>query len=230
VEISVQGQQRQRIGGMFLYSREFDCLTLVQRLAIKLFSVVPSEMCDERTASKLTAMSTAKRNNLGADNLVRCTQLNQYWRYGFGSSEVQQHCQKVRLELPTPNRKPSDPIVAGIPTLQDLLNADSIDEQPIDEEALFNHPDPYGIKDYEAMEDDEDETDYAPPPLVIRCANLPTFEITAYIDLNAPKLVQRFAPGQGKPQQPVTEPTKKPVKPPNGKWSAADTEWDAADW
>ncbi|KAJ6616912.1 hypothetical protein B0H10DRAFT_1948775 [Mycena sp. CBHHK59/15] len=71
---------------------------LLARLGIKLFSVVPSEMCNERTASKLTAMSTAKRNKLGPENLVRCAQLNQYWRYGFGSSEVQRHCQKVRLE------------------------------------------------------------------------------------------------------------------------------------
>ncbi|KAJ7884893.1 hypothetical protein B0H13DRAFT_2343457 [Mycena leptocephala] len=104
---------------------------VLARLAIRLFSAVPSEMCDERTASKLTAMSTAKRSNLGPENLIRCAQLNQYWRYRFGSSEVQQHCQKVRLELPTTNRKPSDPIVAGIPTLQDLLNADSNSDRSI---------------------------------------------------------------------------------------------------
>jgi hypothetical protein len=59
------------------------------------------------------------------------------------------------LELPTTNRKPSDPIVAGIPTLQDLLNADSNSDRPIDEGALFNPADPYGIKDYEEMEEGE---------------------------------------------------------------------------
>ncbi|KAJ7927093.1 hypothetical protein B0H13DRAFT_2312870 [Mycena leptocephala] len=113
---------------------------MLARLAIKLFSVVPSEMCDERTASKLTAMSTAVRNNLGPENLVRCAQLNQYWRYGFGSPEVKRHCQKVRLELPTPNRKPSDPIVSGIPTLQDLLNADTTADQSVDEESRCIKP------------------------------------------------------------------------------------------
>ncbi|KAJ6575687.1 hypothetical protein DFH09DRAFT_1361827 [Mycena vulgaris] len=203
---------------------------VLARLGIKLFSVVPSEMCDERTASKLTAMSTAKRNNLGAENLVRCAQLNQYWRYGFGSSEVQRHCQKVRLELPTPNRKPSDPIVSGIPTLRDLLNADTVDQHPIDEEALFNHPDPYGIKDFEAMEEGEDETDTAPPPLVIRRANIPSLEIETYIDLNTPKLALRFAPDQGKPQPPVPAAAEKPVRAPNAKWSMEDTEWDATAW
>ncbi|KAJ6587752.1 hypothetical protein B0H10DRAFT_1961344 [Mycena sp. CBHHK59/15] len=199
------------------------------RLGIKVFSVVPSETPDERTASRLTAMSTAKRNNLGGENLVRLAQLNQYWRYGFGSPDIQRHCQKVRLELPTPNRKASDPVVVGIPTLQDLLNADSVDDQSIDEEALFNHPDPYGIKDLEAMEEGEDETDTTPPPLVIRRANLPTLEIEAYIDLKAPKLTQRFAPNQGKPEQ-TSQPTTKPAKEPSTKWTAADAEWDASDW
>ncbi|KAJ6582800.1 hypothetical protein B0H10DRAFT_1962377 [Mycena sp. CBHHK59/15] len=171
-------------------------------LAIKLFSVVPSEMCDECMASKLTAY--------------------------FGSSEVQQHCQKVWLGLPSSNCKPSDPIVAGIPTLRDLLNADS--EQPINEETLFNHPDPYGVKDYEAMEEGEDDTDSAVPPLIIRCANLPVLEIETYIDLKAPKLTQCFAPDQAKPQQPVAQPIKKPTKSLTGNWTAEDTDWDAADW
>ncbi|KAJ6534599.1 hypothetical protein DFH09DRAFT_1369723 [Mycena vulgaris] len=134
---------------------------------------------------------------------------------------------KVRLELPTPNRKPSDPIVSGIPTLRDLLNADTVDQHPIDEEALFNHPDPYGIKDFEAMEEGEDETDTAPPPLVIRRANIPSLEIETYIDLNTPKLALRFAPDQGKPQPPVPAAAEKPVRAPNAKWSMEDTEWDA---
>ncbi|KAJ6631296.1 hypothetical protein B0H10DRAFT_2183260 [Mycena sp. CBHHK59/15] len=199
-------------------------------LGIKLFSVVPSEMCDEQTASKLTAMNTAKRNNLGPENLVCCAQLNQYWRYGFGSSEVQRHCQKVWLELPTPNCKLSNPIVASIPTLQDILNADTVDQHPIDEEALFNHPDPYGIKDFEVMEEGEDDTDTAPPPLVICRANLPTLEIETYIDLNSTKLAQCFAPDQGKPQQPVPAALTKPVKDSSTKWMAEDAEWDAGAW
>ncbi|KAJ7343922.1 hypothetical protein DFH08DRAFT_1009112 [Mycena albidolilacea] len=201
-------------------------LLYAARLGIKLFSVVPSEMCDERTASKLTAMSTAKRNNLGPENLIRCAQLNQYWRYGFGSSEVKQHCQKVRLELPMANRKPSDPVVSGIPTLQDLLNADS-EQVAIDEDALFNHPDPYGMKDLEAMEEGEDDTDTAAAPLVIRYANFPTLEIEAYIDLKAPKLTQRFAATQGMPEELTARPAKLPAKPSTGSWTTKDAEWDA---
>ncbi|KAJ7237766.1 hypothetical protein C8J57DRAFT_1566652 [Mycena rebaudengoi] len=110
------------------------------------------------------------------------------------TAEVKQHCQKVRLELPTSNRKPSDPIVAGIPTLHDLLNPDTVDDEPIDEEALFNNPDPYGIKDCEAEEDEEEESDIAAPSLVFRRADVLTLEIEAYIDLSCLKLTQRFAP------------------------------------
>jgi len=121
-------------------------------------------------------------------------------------------------------------VVTGIPTLRDLLNADSVDSQPIDEEALFNHPDPYGMKDLEAMEEGEDETDTAPPPLVTRCANLPTLEIEAYIDLKASKLKQRFAPDQGKPAQSTSQPATKPANPSNAEWTATDADWDASDW
>ncbi|KAJ6583314.1 hypothetical protein B0H10DRAFT_2234855 [Mycena sp. CBHHK59/15] len=96
-------------------------------------------MCDERTASKLTAPDTARRNNLGAENLVRY------------------------------------PIVASIPTLRDLLNPDMTNNEPVDEEALFNAADPYGIEDLEAMEEGEDETDTSPPPLVIRRADVLNF-------------------------------------------------------
>ncbi|KAJ7315746.1 hypothetical protein DFH08DRAFT_820322 [Mycena albidolilacea] len=48
----------------------------------------------------------------------------------------------------TANCKPSNPVVAGIPMPQDLLNVDSQHE-----DALFNHPDPYGMEDLEVMEE-----------------------------------------------------------------------------
>ncbi|KAJ7251942.1 hypothetical protein C8J57DRAFT_1520263 [Mycena rebaudengoi] len=199
-----------RLGWWKSFSKDSNAYILAL-LGIKLFSVVPSEMCDERTASKLTATDTAKRNNLGPENLIRCAQLNQYWR--FASS----------FRSPTTNRPiPSSP---GF-----LLNADSLDERSIDEEALFNHTDPYGIKDYEDMEEGEDETDSAPPPLVIRQANMPTLEIETYIDLNAPKLVLRFAPDQGKlaPEEPLVPTAKKTTS--GAKWTEADASWDADSW
>ncbi|KAJ7732371.1 hypothetical protein DFH07DRAFT_780975 [Mycena maculata] len=89
---------------------------------------------------------------------------------------------------------------------------------PIDEEALFNHPDPYGIKDYEVMQEGENDSDTA------------SLSLVAYIDLMASKLTQHFALDQEKPQQPVAEATKNPVKDPKAKWAETDAEWDAEQW
>ncbi|KAJ7940085.1 hypothetical protein B0H13DRAFT_1850278 [Mycena leptocephala] len=136
---------------------------------------------------------------------LSATQLNQYWRYGFGTPEVQRHCQKVRLELPTPTDSQTNRPHRRRSPLQPTL------------------------KDYEAIEEGKDDTDIAPPPLVIRRGNLPVLEIETYIDLNAPKLAQCFAPDQGKPQDPVVQPAKKPAKDPKTKWATEDTELDAAD-
>ncbi|KAJ7466198.1 hypothetical protein B0H11DRAFT_1921935 [Mycena galericulata] len=98
------------------------------------------------------------------------------------------------------------------------------------EEALFNNPDPYGMKELEAMEEGEDDTDTAPPPLVNRRANLPTLEVEAYIDLKAPKLKERFAPDQGKSGQPTSQPALQPPKQSSSKWTEEDAEWDPTDW
>ncbi|KAJ7208916.1 hypothetical protein GGX14DRAFT_566614 [Mycena pura] len=168
--------------------------------------------------------TNALHPNLGPENLVRCAQLNQYWRYGFGRSEVKQHCQKVRLKLPTSDRKPSDPIVRGVPTLQDILNADSTLDSSINEDSLFNLLDPYGIKDLEAMEEGEDDIDTAAPPLVIRRAGLPTMDIEAYVDLNAPALAARFTPDQGNSMPAESLPTAAKRTGMMTKWTDEDTE------
>ncbi|KAJ6619097.1 hypothetical protein B0H10DRAFT_2217167 [Mycena sp. CBHHK59/15] len=80
------------------------------------------------------------------------------------------------------------------------------------------------------MEAGEDDTDTAPPPLVVRRADLLSLEIETYIDLSAAKLKERFAPDQGKPQPEVPEAPKKPAGQSSSKWTATDTEWDAAAW
>ncbi|KAK7050691.1 hypothetical protein R3P38DRAFT_3608694 [Favolaschia claudopus] len=119
----------------------------------------------------------------------------------------------------------------GRRSLRDLLNAESTSDSPadIDEDKLFNPPDPYGIKDYEAMQEDEEDSDFTPPPLVCRKANFPVFDIETYIDLKAPKLTARFAEDQEKPKTDVAAP-KKAAKAPATQWSVDDAEWDADNW
>ena len=62
-----------------------------QILAIKLFSVSPSEMCDERTASRLSIFNSARRNGLSAENMVHMAQLQDHWTYGLEAS-ASTHC------------------------------------------------------------------------------------------------------------------------------------------
>ncbi|KAK7015968.1 hypothetical protein R3P38DRAFT_2543209 [Favolaschia claudopus] len=180
-------------------------------------------MCDECTVSKLSAMSTAKRNYLSAENLVRCAQLNQYWRYGYGRQDVRNHTQ-VRLELPVSNRKPTNPKRARIPTLADLLNTGPPPDasEPIDLETVFNlrAADPAEV---EEMADGEDDEDFAAPVLVERTANVPTLDIETYIGINAPKLLKRFAPKQMDIREalsPQKEKRKAAWKPENSTWEA----------
>jgi hypothetical protein len=59
---------------------------LSYKLGIKLFSVSASEMCDERTASMIAACSTAKRNGLAADYIIKMGILEKYWKYDLNTS------------------------------------------------------------------------------------------------------------------------------------------------
>ncbi|KAJ6628622.1 hypothetical protein B0H10DRAFT_2209524 [Mycena sp. CBHHK59/15] len=51
-----------------------------------------------------------------------------------------------------------------------------------------------------------------------------------HLHLFAAKLKERSAPDQGKPQPEVPEAPKKPAGQSSSKWTATDTEWDAAAW
>ena len=79
-------------------------LSAAQILGIKLFSVSPSEMCDERGASKLSAFNSAKRNGLSAENLIHMTQLHDHWTCGL---ESPMYTHTAPLHLPKPKNYPS---------------------------------------------------------------------------------------------------------------------------
>ena len=50
-----------------------------------MFSVSPSEMCDEHTASRLSTFNSTKCNDLSTENLVNMAQLHDHWAYGLKS-------------------------------------------------------------------------------------------------------------------------------------------------
>lgn len=58
-----------------------------QILAIKLYSVLPNSMPDERTASLFTRLNSPVRNKMSLKSMVAQAQINQYYH----TSKVKQH-------------------------------------------------------------------------------------------------------------------------------------------
>ncbi|KAJ7580733.1 hypothetical protein C8J56DRAFT_960734 [Mycena floridula] len=136
-------------------------------------------MCDERTASRTSAMSTAKRNGLTGSHIIEMAQLQDHWTNGLDTPEYKH---SAHLNLP----KQDTPAVVELstPTLADLLNP-VID----DEELLFNHPDPYNIA---GMGDEDDNEDDDSPPVIIRRVGGTRLDIELYVDLTNKKLQNRY--------------------------------------
>jgi len=155
----------------------------MQLIGIKLFSVSPSEMCDERTASRLSTFNTAKRNGLSPENLVQMAQLRDHWIYGLDKPS---HTHTAALQLPKTHIPPSS-ICLPTPTLQDLLNPASAGEDS--EEPLFICDDPYSAA---ALEDDnDDESD--DEPIITQGSQVERLKIDKLVDLANSKLLAHFA-------------------------------------
>ncbi|KAF7327065.1 hypothetical protein MKEN_00281800 [Mycena kentingensis (nom. inval.)] len=131
--------------------------TVIAPLGIKVNSVSPSEMCDERTASRMTAMNTAKRNKLTGQHIIQMAQLQQHWTYGL---EAPKTTHTARLALPDALPTTGKPTYLPTPRLDDLLNpatdADMATDAARFEESLFNAPDPYHL---ESLSDDDEDDD-----------------------------------------------------------------------
>ncbi|KAH7879238.1 uncharacterized protein C8R40DRAFT_1085678 [Lentinula edodes] len=191
----------------------------VSKLGIKLFSVSPSEMCDERGASKLSGLDTAKRNGLTGQNLIWMAQLQQYWRYGFSDPK---YTHTARLDLDQPSTSSSIQLPA--PTLNDLLNPAGPE---IDEENLsFNISDPYGATALEdgENEDDEEMDDTGVIPIITR-ASIDRLKIESLVNLSCGKLLERYDPPSQMKNVPKEKPSNTQSQQASKKWSAKDSEW-----
>ena len=152
----------------------------VQIIAVKLFSVSPSEMCDKHTASKMSSYSTAKWNGLSGANIICMAQLQQYWTDGIGGT-TSKYTHKAHLTLPKLQTQASS-ITLPAPSLQDLLNPDQASKDSTVE------TDPYGA---EFLKDDEDNT-VDNTPVITRSSGLECLEIDTIINLAEPKLIARL--------------------------------------
>jgi hypothetical protein len=189
-----------------------DILNTAQILGIKLFSVSPSEMCDERGASKLSAFNLAKRNSLSAENLIHMAQLHNHWTYGL---ESPMYTHTATLHLPKPQTAPKT-IHLPAPTLQDLLNP-----APANEELSFICADPYGTQD---LNDDESEAEDS-EPIITRGSQVERLKIEKLVDLANAKLLVRYT----EPSR-LTQPEKSATQPPRAAASPwSDDNWSAKD-
>lgn len=145
-----------------------------------MFSVSPSEMCDEHTASRLSTFNTEKHNGLSPENLVWMAQLRDHWVYGLDKPS---YTHTAALHLPK-TKKPPSSICLLAPNLQDLLNPISADE-----DVPFIHDDPYGAT---ALEEDNG-SDSDDEPIIMRGSQVERLKIDRLIDLANSKLLARFA-------------------------------------
>ncbi|KAF7314722.1 hypothetical protein MKEN_00946200 [Mycena kentingensis (nom. inval.)] len=179
---------------------------LISMIGVKVHSVSPSEMTDERTASRMTAINTAKRNKLTGYHIIEMAQLQQHWTYGLAAPETKH---TARLDLP--EALPASGNVSYLPTprLDDLLNpatdADFTADAARMEEQLFNPADPYDLKSLSDGEDDEDDDEEEEEPMVIRGA--PRLAIEDLVNLTNPRLLARYEGKKLTPSVPDTTQT-----------------------
>ncbi|KAL0070992.1 hypothetical protein AAF712_001550 [Marasmius tenuissimus] len=165
-----------RMGGK---NRETSSCNNSKIVRVKLFLVSPSEMCDEQTASRLTALSTAKRNRLSGIHIIQSAKLQLHWTHGLGKTSSKH---QVHLEVPKEQKSTREIQYRQLPTptLSDLLNP-----TPANEETLFNVSNPYS-PDSLVDRDDEDDTSF----LTIRSGR--RLDIKDFIDLLNINLLNRY--------------------------------------
>ncbi|KAJ7062715.1 ribonuclease H-like domain-containing protein [Mycena amicta] len=163
-----------------------DILGLV---AIIVFSIMPSEICDERTASLLGWINAARRSSMSPEHLIACAQLSQYYKNGFTEGNY--------THQSTANVKVSDlggaPVaVLSAPTLMDLLNEENVAPNAADrealEKALLEQQDPFDLEETERFDATIDADTF-----VTRSSS--RWGVAEFVKLDSPALKQLISPG-----------------------------------
>ncbi|KAG6843706.1 hypothetical protein H0H87_001441 [Tephrocybe sp. NHM501043] len=122
-------------------------------IAIKIFLISPSEICDERTASHLGWFNAAQHSSMSPETLVECTKLYDFYT---NSLEERDFDHKAHIYVPkiTPTTAalnitpPAHQYTA--PSLANLLNKDNISPLDINghlEASWFDAEDPYDLEE-----------------------------------------------------------------------------------
>ena len=193
-----------------------------QRVAVKIFSISPSEICDERTASRLGWFNAARRSSMTPEHLVDSAKLYEFYVNGF-TDGTSTHTAHVHLSKVTPSSS-STPAIHSAPSLMDLLNTNNIepqDDTAAMEQLWFNNPDPYDLAETDSDRIHPD-LKLQPEENIIRSST--RFDIAYYVKLNDSKLtdlisnVDMAGPGASVMESIAVQAT--PVGKP-GEWSVA---------
>ncbi|KAK7018294.1 hypothetical protein R3P38DRAFT_1296978 [Favolaschia claudopus] len=161
--------------------------TQISRIAVKIFSIMPSEICDERTASRLGWFNAARRSSILPENLIDCARLYDYYTNGITEGA---YSHEVHVALDDVLAVPRGTVQQrSAPSLMDIINEENITPSAADaaaaEELLFNHPDPYDL-------DETSRLDLG--PAVVRSQTV--FAIAQYIKLESTTLAALIQPSK----------------------------------
>ena len=153
---------------------------IYQKIAVKIFSISPSEICDERTASRLGWFNAARRSSMTPEHLVDSAKLYDFYVNGF-TDGTSTHTAHVHLSKITSSS--STPAIHSAPSLMDLLNTENIEPLAHDTAAMeqlwFDNPDPYDLAETDRIDHDLQEN-------IIRSST--RFNIANYVKLDDDKL------------------------------------------
>ncbi|KAF5313790.1 hypothetical protein D9619_013706 [Psilocybe cf. subviscida] len=165
--------------------------SLLAKIAIKLFSISPSEICDERIASRLGWLNAARRSAITPEHLIDSAKLYDYYVNGLTEGNFE-HTAHVHIP-PTSKSGPSkQPDACSVPSASEPVNTSNLEPTDVDssalEERLFCNPDPYDLAE-------TDRVDAA-----LQCNDLTVqssvhFEIDNIIKLDEEKLVKLITGG-----------------------------------
>ena len=134
-----------------------------------LFSIMLSELCDERTASLLGWINAARRSSMTPEHLIATAQLPQWYRFGLTEGEYK-HRATANVKVSAVG---SSSTILSTPSLMDLLNDEDVSPQDVNrealEQALFNQPDLYDLSETDRV-DNAISAEPGPVPMVVRSA------------------------------------------------------------
>ncbi|CAK5274220.1 unnamed protein product [Mycena citricolor] len=195
-------------------------------VAIILFSISPSEICDERTASLLGWMNAARRSSMTAENLVHSAQLSQWYKHGLSEGNYQ-HTSTANIRVSNVDLSTETTVTLSAPTLMDLLNDQNVDPTVEDQEALekmlFEQEDPFDLDECDRVDStvNSEPAHVAPTqtPFITRMST--RWAVTDFVRLDSPALGKLIIPSASPEVASV-----RPKSPEVSEHTAVNQPWD----